>query len=306
MTLDFLSLITEYLHQLQDCNFNPRTVKRKREILHRFHKWCSDNNIIHPADLTPKHVLAYSGSLLLSRKQDGSLLRESTRRRSVAEVGLFYRWLLTHNHVLSDPTAQLKVGRSRHRLGDLLTERELDCIMDQPDLRTLTGLRNRTMLETFYATGIRCSELVNLMTHDLSLNSQTLFVRQGKGSKDRIVPIGERGCLWLIRYLADARQSLIQGPDPGYLFLTRWGGPFKPDSVGELVRDYLRRCGITKVGACHLFRRTMATGMLENGADIRTVQAILGHTSLRTTQRYTLLTIRSLKEVYRRTHPFAR
>ena len=119
-----------------------------------------------------------------------------------------------------------------------------------------------------------------------------------------MVPIGERCGSWLKRYLQSARPYLIKDYDPGYLFLTHWGGPFKPDSIGDIVREYMVKCGITKRGACHLFRRAMATGMQENGADIRYVQAILGHNSPRTTQKYTLLSDKSLKKVHHRTHPF--
>ncbi|MFC1850390.1 tyrosine-type recombinase/integrase [candidate division CSSED10-310 bacterium] len=192
----------------------------------------------------------------------------------------FYGWLLKNNAVLSDPTDQLQLKPPRSRLGTILTHQEIEAIMSQPNLRTVAGLRNRTMLETFYATGIRRRELINVRLVDVNLQTQILFIKQGKGKKDRVVPIGDRGCSWLKRYLGSARPYLIKGYDPGYLFLTHWGGPFKPDSVGDMVRDYMVESGITKRGSCHLFRRTMATGMLENGADIRYVQAILGHNEL--------------------------
>jgi len=306
MKQGFRHLIDEYLEQLQERTYSPRTISRKHKTLRQFQSWCAENGLFHPAEVTRKHVNAYCGSLLLRRTRDGKLVQARTRCLNLSEVRVFYRWLVDRHVVLADPTDQLEIRSTCPRPGDLLTAAEIDLIMAQPDLRTVSGIRNRTILETFYATGIRCRELISLHTRDIGLQTQTMWIRRGKGNRDRLVPIGDRGCVWLQRYLEAARPALIIDFDPGHPFLTFRGRPFQPDSIGDIVRDAIRQSGIKKRGACHLFRRAMATGMLENGADIRSVQEMLGHTSLRSTQKYTLLADTSLKQVHKRTHPFER
>ena len=161
------------------------------------------------------------------------------------------------------------------------------------------------MIETFYGTGIRRSELARLNWRDLDIERRTLMVRQGKGRKDRMVPIGERAIAWIERYLTEARPRWAGEPDDGTLFLTVDGTPFSLDRLTQLVRDYVKASGTDKEGACHLFRHTLATLMLEGGADIRYIQAMLGHAELSTTQIYTQVSIRALQAVHAATFPGA-
>ncbi len=157
----------------------------------------------------------------------------------------------------------------------------------------------------FYGTGIRRAELAHLNLRDLDADRRTLIVRQGKGRKDRMIPIGARALAWIDRYLAEARPRLAGEPDDGTLFLTVDGTPFSLDRLTQLVRDYVKASGVGKQGACHLFRHTMATLMLEGGADIRYIQAMLGHAELSTTQIYTQVSIRALQAVHTATFPGA-
>lgn len=161
------------------------------------------------------------------------------------------------------------------------------------------------MLEVLYATGIRRSELAHLAVFDLDVDRQTLLVRQGKGKRDRMVPIGQRALAWLARYLATARPVLVVEPDDGALFVSADGIAFSPDRLTQIVGGYVTASGVGKQGACHLFRHTMATLMLEGGADIRYIQAMLGHAELSTTQIYTQVSIRALQAVHAATHPAA-
>jgi integrase len=167
------------------------------------------------------------------------------------------------------------------------------------------GLHDRVMLELFYATGLRRSELTRLRVFDLDIERLTLAVRQGKGRKDRMIPTGERAAAWAARYLADTRPRLAVEPDDGILFLTVDGTPFSPDRLTGLVADYVKRSGVGKPGACHLFRHTMATLMLEGGADIRFIQQMLGHADISTTQIYTEVSLRQLRAIHTATHPAA-
>jgi integrase/recombinase XerD len=158
-------------------------------------------------------------------------------------------------------------------------------------------------LETFYSTGMRRMELLGLKLYDLDQERGTIFIRQGKGKKDRMIPLGERAFVWVRKYLDDARPTLSLTPDDGTVFLTNAGLAFEANRLTQLVRDYVDLAEIGKTGSCHLFRHTCATLMLEGGADIRFIQQMLGHAKLETTQIYTQVSIRQLKEVHTRTHP---
>lgn len=159
------------------------------------------------------------------------------------------------------------------------------------------------MLETFYSTGIRRMEMANLTVFDVDHERGTLMVRQGKGKKDRMIPIGARALKWIDKYVHDVRPTLRLADDDGTLFLTHLGEAFTPNRLTQMVREYIDSAEIGKRGSCHLFRHTMATLMLENGADVRFIQAMLGHVSLETTQIYTQVSIKMLKEIHTATHP---
>ncbi len=149
-------------------------------------------------------------------------------------------------------------------------------------------------------------EVIGLGLFDLDVERGTIMVRQGKGKKDRMIPIGERAVAWIDKYVTDVRPGLVVAPDDGVLFLTNTGDPFTPNRLTQLVRGYVDAAEIRKRGACHLFRHTMATIMLENGPDIRFIQEMLGHAELSTTQIYTQVSIKKLKEIHTASHPSAR
>lgn len=188
----------------------------------------------------------------------------------------------------------------------VLTPDEAEAVLHQPDLETLVGLRDRVILEVFYATAIRRLELGALKLWDIDYERACLTVRQGKGNKDRIVPLGERAQAWLEKYRDEARPSLVAGRDDATLFLSVHGTPLDATRLSERVRGYVRKAGVNKPGSCHLFRHTAATLMLEGGADIRFIQALLGHESLETTQIYTHVAIGKLSQIHAATHPGAR
>ncbi len=175
----------------------------------------------------------------------------------------------------------------------------------QPNVADPIGLRDRAILETLYSTGMRRLELINLKLYDLDTERGTILIRQGKGKKDRMVPIGERAIAWLDKYVREARPQIVAEPDDGTVFLTAQGEPFSRDHLTWAVRQHVVAANLGKVGACHLFRHTMATLMHEGGADIRYIQAILGHEDLKTTQIYTQVAIRALKQIHAATHPAA-
>ena len=176
-------------------------------------------------------------------------------------------------------------------------------MLRQPNPQKVLGLRDRAILETFYSTGVRRLELASLKLVDLDLQRATALIRLGKGKKDRFIPLGDRAAAWIAKYVAESRPQLVRGPDDQTVFLSHAHRPFSLDHLTTLVGHYVDAARIGKHGSCHLFRHTMATLMLEGGADIRFIQAMLGHADLRTTQIYTHVAIRQLQEVHRATHP---
>lgn len=176
----------------------------------------------------------------------------------------------------------------------------------EADTSTPWGIRDRALLETLYSTGMRRAELAALTIADWNRERGSVSIRQGKGGRDRVVPIGARAALWLANYVEAVRPDLARDPDDGTLFLTDYGEPFLKNRMGDLVRRYLDWSGIRTPGACHLLRHACATHMLENGADIRFIQALLGHADLRSTQIYTQVSIAKLREVHAATHPTGR
>ena len=150
---------------------------------------------------------------------------------------------------------------------------------------------------------IRRLELIGLKLYDMDVERGTVMIRQGKGKKDRMIPIGDRAMMWVDKYLTEVRPRLVMEPDDGTLFLANHGEVFTPCRLTQMVGRYVRKADVNKSGACHLFRHTMATLMLENGADIRFIQQMLGHSRLETTEIYTKVSIRKLKEIHTATHP---
>jgi integrase/recombinase XerD len=188
---------------------------------------------------------------------------------------------------------------------NILSVQEVEQVMSQPNLADPLGLRDRAILEVIYASGLRRLEIIHLKLFDLQLDRSLVFVRQGKGKKDRFVPIDERAIGWLQKYIREVRPQLALDPDDLTVFLTAEGEPFNRDHLTSLVRQHIEAAKLGKVRACHLLRHCMATHMHENGADIRHIQVILGHEDIQTTQIYTHVALRTLQQVYANTHPAA-
>nr|MBA3487671.1 site-specific tyrosine recombinase XerC [Lysobacter sp.] len=249
----------------------------------------------------------YQRHLYYHRKANGEPLSFRTQAQRMIPLRAWFKWLTRENHILSNPASELDLPRPEKRLPALvLTAEEADAVMAQPDTGTPLGLRDRAMLEVLYTTAIRRSELTGLRVHDVDYPRNALIVRKGKGNKDRVVPLGERAKAWLAAYRDRSRPGLVAGRDPATLFLSRDGRPLEAKRLSEKVRGYIAAAGVEKPGSCHLFRHSAATLMLEGGADIRFIQALLGHESLETTQIYTRVSIAKLAEIHAATHPGAK
>ncbi|MCP4465236.1 MAG: tyrosine-type recombinase/integrase [Halieaceae bacterium] len=205
--------------------------------------------------------------------------------------------------MLYDPASALVLPRPVTSLPVVLSVAEIERLLSQPDTSTANGIRTRTMLELLYSTGMRRAELCRLDEANLAFSRATVFIRQGKGGKDRLLPVGERALLWLRRYVDTVRAQLLRDIQEPALFLSDTGERYRPSNLGERVKHLLKQAGIQVTGSCHLLRHAMATHMLENGADLRSIQAMLGHADLGTTEIYTHVSIRQLQQVHADTHP---
>jgi integrase/recombinase XerD len=295
-----------YLEDLRVRNFSTHTIRTAEIHSRLFLTWCAEHDVTEPAAVTVPLLERYQRHLFHQQKDDGKRISFHAQYDRLGGVRRFLHWLVRARILAMNPATSLEPPRVERRLPKaILTAREAEQVLSQPDTTTPRGLRDRAILETLYATGLRRQELCALRIDDLDLESGTLIVRQGKGKKDRMLPLSERAAAWIEKYLSEARFQLWRGPDDGTLFLTHFGKALGPCQLTKTVRLAVEAADLGKRGACHLFRHTLATLMLDGGADLRYVQAMLGHADISTTQIYTRVAIRRLKEVYDRTHPAA-
>jgi integrase/recombinase XerD len=222
--------------------------------------------------------------------------------RLIASLRRFYRYLLRENLVATDPTLQLDSPKLPRSLPKSLTEAEVEALLNQPDVAQVLGLRDRAMLETLYATGLRVSELVGLKVTEVSL-SEGVVRATGKGSKTRLVPLGEEALDWITRYLKEARPEILHGQMSDSLFVTQRGDAMTRQAFWYLIKRHAKLAGITKVMSPHVLRHAFATHLLNHGADLRVVQMLLGHADISTTQIYTHVARERLKSLHAMHHP---
>jgi integrase/recombinase XerD len=293
-----------FLRHMAEKHYSPDTCRMCQVCLGWFITWCEERGLTQPTEVTRPIVERYQRHLFHYRKANGQPLTPNTQYTRLMPVRMWFRWLVRTNRMLYNPTADLEMPRTGRRLPrNIPSAAEMEQVLNVPDVRTPWGLRDRALLETLYSTGMRRMELVGLHVLDVDWERGTVMIRDGKGRRDRMVPIGDRALAWTAKYRDDVRPQWVLGGDAGVLFLTQEGEAFSRDGLSNLVADYVKRSGIGKRGSCHLFRHAMATQMLENGADVRFIQEILGHANLQTTQVYTQVSIRALKAVHTAKHP---
>lgn len=305
-TIDSISFFAlEHLKWMAMQNFSPVTIENRKRYIAYFAMWAKENGIIDAKKVSRHDLDAYKKYVFDYKKSDGLPLTIRSQWSRLEPLRSFFSWMAKKYHILYNPASELdlpKIGQSLP--GQILTEEQVSAIMDQPDLKTRRGIRDRAILEVFYSTGIRRLELTNLNTYDVNFARETLTIKQGKGHKDRVVPLGKRAAGWVLRYLDEVRPHFLpKEGETDILFLTNAGDSLRANYLTWKVKDYIKAAGVLIIGSCHMFRHSMATSMLENGADIRYIQEILGHSKLETTQIYTKVSIERLKEVHAKTHP---
>lgn len=290
-------------HQLEQ-HYSPRTVANRETYLRYFVIWADERGLQHPQEVTKPILEAYQRYLFHYRKANGQPLSVRSQHGRIIPIRALFSWLVKNNHLLSNPASDLDLPRLDRRLPRaVLNQSEAEAVLNGIDTTAPMGVRDRAILEVLYSTGMRRMEVVGLRWDDVDVERGTLFIREGKGRVDRMIPVGDRALRWCEKYLHEVRPALdVTGHDPS-LFLTSLGEAFTPNRMTQLVRNHINAADIGKSGSCHMFRHSCATLMLENGADIRFIQQLLGHASVSTTQIYTQVSIQQLKQVHTLTHP---
>ena len=299
--------LTRYLEQhfewMLITGYSKDTIRARRQSIRRFIAWADERGIGDPRTITRPMLERYQRHLFYYRKLDGKPLSLGMQEQYLAPLKTWFKWLVREHHVLANPASDLQLPKQPKNLPrSLLTIQEVEAILTEAEPSTIQGLRDRALLETLYATGLRRMELPGVAIYDIDLNRGLLWVRQGKGKRQRVVPLGDRASAWIDKYLTEARPELI-ATDTEALFLTDYGEPVKPDYVANKMKRYMQFAGINKPGSTHLLRHACATHMLEGGADIRYIQEMLGHANLETTEIYTHVSIDKLVEIHRASHP---
>jgi integrase/recombinase XerD len=228
--------------------------------------------------------------------------RATTANRRLTVFKRYFRWALRERLITSDPTLRLQSARQPLRVPKTLSEAQVEALLDAPDVDTALGLRDRTMLEVLYASGLRVSELVTLKSHNVGMNEGVLRVL-GKGSKERLVPFGEVARDWIVRYLAQARAEILGGQQSDDLFVTRRGHGMTRAMFWVVIKKHAVTAGITAPLSPHTLRHAFATHLLNHGADLRAVQMLLGHADISTTTIYTHVARERLKVLHAQHHP---
>lgn len=295
----------QYLSWMKVMNYSPATIDTRNVLLGYFVEWAEERGLVHPREITPAVLERYRHALAKSGRR-GRKIKIRTQLTRLVVLREFFKYLRKEKIILINPAEELELPRTGSPLPSaVLSVKEVERILQVIDIDTPAGIRDRAILEVFYSCGIRRKELCDLKTEDIDLDRELVMIRHGKGDKDRLIPIGERAALWVEKYLEEGREHFVNGSYEDALFLTG-KGPLKPSYLTVLGRRYLIKSGLDKRGACHVYRHTMATLMLEGGADIRHVQEMLGHSSLESTQIYTRVAVKHLKDVHTATHPGAR
>ena len=295
---DYLALFQEYLTvELGLAKNTQLAYMRDLHLLMKSLQLKADEELLQ---VSRQQLIAY----LVRLKQEGRAA--STVARKLASIKAFYRFLTAERYIRRNPAEVLEAASRGLHLPKVLSVQEVERLLDEPNLGTLDGYRDKTMLELLYATGMRVSELVNVPVKNVDMKMQYVIV-MGKGSKERMLPLGRTALHYLEHYLSVVRPQLLHGkPDAAAeLFVTGWGGPMTRERFYEIIVAYGKSAGISKRVTPHMLRHSFATHLLNNGTDLRIVQELLGHADISTTQIYTHLDVERLREVYDKTHPRA-
>ena len=289
----------DYLHYLKvERGLSENTIASYGIDLKLFLEYLRENEIPSFKQVNKEVIVNYMQAEKNNNKANSSILR------SVSSLRKFFQYLAQEKIIEKDPMLLIDTPKKKQHLPQALTKEEVEKLLHSPNTGQVLGLRDRAMLELMYATGLRISEIINLKLEDLHLTMGTLQTL-GKGHKERIVPVGDEAIKWINRYLEEARPKLLKQKRSNYLFLNFHGNNLTRQGVWKNLKAEVRKAGIQKNITPHTLRHSFATHILENGADLRIVQELLGHADISTTQIYTHLSNKQLADIYNRAHPRA-
>jgi integrase/recombinase XerD len=290
-------LLDQYLHYLiVEKGLSKNTIEAYSHGLTRFLNHLREKGVQEIREVGKFHI---RGFLLALRKKN---LNTKSIVRDLVALRTFFRFLIQEGILEINPAEELESPKVAKTLPEILTLKEIEEILEQPNLQTPLGIRDRAMLEMLYATGMRVSELTQLPTHQVNLEGGYVLI-YGKGSKERIVPLGSEAMKWVTVYLKAARGILSKGKESPSLFINRSGKGMSRQRFWKNLKDYGRNAGLRKRITPHLLRHSFASHLLEGGADLRSVQMMLGHVDISTTQIYTHVTGERLKKIHKQYHP---
>lgn len=292
-------LIDQFIHYLAvEKGLAANTLESYQRDLLMYTAYLREQGVVHIAETNRAHIVGY----LLMLKEKGRAT--ATLSRNLASIRAFYQFLVRDKFLDKDPSVHLETPKIEKRLPKVLTIAEVERLLEGPSLHEPAGVRDRAMLELLYATGIRVSELVNLNLGDVNLEMGFLKC-MGKGAKERIIPLGKIAIEIVRRYIETARPRLLKGKSEHALFLNHLGKRISRQGFWKIIKKYAQMANIRTEITPHTLRHSFATHLLENGADLRAVQEMLGHADISTTQIYTHVTRTRIKDVYAKTHPRA-
>jgi integrase/recombinase XerD len=297
-------LFALYLDDLR-IRMSSETVRGYRSQLRFFFDWLAARGV-EVVDVKPTDLTMHQNDLVAAR-HDGKPYSIGYQQNRVSALKSFFGFLARRGYLLQDPSRVLDMPRPESRLPrTILTRDEAKKIIEAARGKSPRVLRDRAVLETLYATGIRLGELIALTPYDVDTEDKTLHVVLGKGRKGRMVPLTTAAARAIDVYLVHGRPELAGSKRARCLFLTNWGYRLHSSSANQIIHRYAEKAGVKKRVTCHTFRHSIATHLLKGRADIRQIQVLLGHRSLQTTERYTRVEIQDLREVVRRAHPRGR
>jgi len=290
--------LKEYLSVLKlEKNLSENTIESYRNDISSLLRFLEEYKVTDPSEICYENLTAFFKALA------GAGLNSRSAARYYSSLKGFFNYLTVNKYITSNPIEKVSTPKLAKNLPSVLSVNEVDAILSKPDIGTKLGLRDKAVLETFYACGVRVSELINLKLSDLFLNEEVIRVF-GKGSKERIVPIGSSAIDWITQYLQRSRISLEKKSKSGnILFLNNHGSKLSRMGIWKIVDRYVTEAGIQKEVHPHTFRHSFATHLLEGGADLRAVQEMLGHADISTTQIYTHIDREYIKQVHKDFHP---
>jgi len=297
--MDAVITITEYKNHLQALGYAQATITGYRNGLELFARHLKEQNISDLRTVTKEVIATYQSQVMA---EPIALESKALKLRPIKRL---FEHLVETKKLLLNPTEGLvETSRKNRTIGPVLTVEEMKNLLSQPNLSFKAHLRNRAIMETLYSTGIRLDELLSLEVYHVDLKDQVMYIRKAKGKKQRVAPLGKHANRFLKEYLEKIRPWYgKKNPKERKLFLNHSGYPLTPEMVRGFIRTYRLSAGINKPVSPHTFRRTCATHLLQQGADIRYIQELLGHKDLRTTQTYTKVMPIEIKQTHEKTHP---